>query len=533
MTDDDRRLEGEFPISAEAAPGVVEQPHMDGPTAHPEMSVEEVRSLAVRGVGVMILRSVAQRGLQIFGNILLLRWLSIETFGLYAIISFLVGMAGFFSDLGVGASFVQRRERLTEGDLRTAFTANFGLNIIFVGALWLLTPLLVDVYNASPDAIWPIRAMSLSILFSTFTAVPVINLERSLRIKQLSVTDIVGQVIYVAVAIPLAYRFRAPGFAERHAVEAVWVLVWAAIAAKAVNSIVLMYIAPWRPRFGWDREAIKHLVRFGLPYQLNGFVNAMKDNFIPTFVALSVGARAVGYLVWAVGMVTNALFLMPIVSRITFPAFARLQHDEDALRDAIERSIRWISAAVIPTTMLLAAFARQLVEHVYGPKWEPGLPSFYLLCIPMINAAYSTVMVSALFSVGRAKVVLRLTLIWASAGWLLGVPLTLAIGLHGFALAMSIVSWLSILSVREMNKVVKVRFVPGMVKISILAGIPSLILAGTARFVVRDSLTLMMMGLAGILFYVALMLVTGELDEPIEMIKRKLSRATPVDSDGI
>ena len=517
----------------EAAPGIVEQPHIDGgPTAHAELEVEEVKRLALRGLGAMILRSVGQRGLQMIGNILLARWLAPETFGLYAIVSFVVGMAGFLSDLGIGASLVQRRERLTEKDLRTAFTANLILNLSMVALLWILAGPLVRVYDVAAGNVTAIRAMSLTILFSTFSAVPVIKLERELKFKQLSLTDIIGQLVYIGIAIPLAFRYRAPAFAERHAVEAVWVFIWASIASKGVNTIVLLIASPWRPKLGLDRTSLREMMRFGLPFQLNGFVNAAKDNFVPTFIAFAAGARAVGFVIWAVGMVTNALFLMPIVSRITFPAFARLQHDTAALRDAIEKSIRWIAAAVIPTTFLLAALARQIVEHVYGPKWEPGLPSFYLLCIPMINAAYSTVMVSALYSVGRAKVVLRLTLIWAAAGWALGVPLTLGIGQHGFALAMSLVSWLSILSVREMNKVVKVHFVPALIKISVLAAIPAILIGATARFVVRDAWTLTAMAAAGVLGYLALMLASGELDEPLALIKRRLGKSPAPVAEG-
>lgn len=518
----------------EAAPGIVEQPHIDGgPTAHPELEVEEVKRLALRGVGAMILRSVGQRGLQMVGNILLARWLAPETFGLYAMVSFLVGMAGFLSDLGIGASLIQRQERLSEKDLRTAFTANLGLNIVMVGALWALAGPLVRAYDVDAANVTAIRALSLSILFSTFSTIPVIKLERALKFKHLSLTDIVGQLVYIAIAVPLAFRYRAPAFAERHAVEAVWVFVWASLASKAVNTVILLLASPWRPRLGFDRTAFRTMMRFGLPFQLNGFVNAAKDNFIPTFVVAAAGATSAGYVVWAVGMVTNALFLMPVVSRITFPAFARLQHDKDALGDAIEKAIRWISAAVIPTTFLLAALARQIVEHIYGPKWEPGLPSFYLLCIPMINAAYSTVMVSALYSVGRAKVVLRLTLTWAAAGWALGVPLTLLIGEHGFALAMSVVSWLSFMSVREMNKVVKVRFVGAMVKIAVLSAIPAAIVGATARFVVRDAFSLAAMAAAGVLGYVALMLASGELDEPLAMIKRKLGRSAPAPEGAV
>jgi len=182
---------------------------------------------------------------------------------------------------------------------------------------------------------------------------------------------------------------------------------------------------------------------------------------------------------------------------------------------------------VFPTVLLLAALARQIVEHVYGPKWFPGLPSFYLLCIPMMNAAYSTVMVSALYAVGRAKEVLRLTIIWAVAGWALGVPFTLIFGKNGFALAMSLVSWLSVLSVRELNKVVRVTFVRELVRIFVLAAIPAAIIAIVSPPLVHNVYELAAFGVAGVGGYLGLMYVFGELDEIRTMIHAARTRSHP------
>jgi len=518
----------------EVAAGVVEHPEIDaGPTAHPELGAEEVKRLALRGVGALVVRSIGQRGLQMIGNILLARWLAPKTFGLYAIVSFVVGLAGFLSDLGLGASLIQRKERLTERDLRAAFSLSMMLNLAVVGAMLALAGPVVRAYGVEPSNALAVQVLALSILFSTFTAIPSIRLERALKFKQISIADLAGQFAYLAVALPLAYPYwRHPSFAEANAAAAVWAFVWASVASRGVHALVLNVASPWVPRLGFDLRAMRSMLSFGLPYQLNGVVNALKDNFVPTFIAVVAGPKAVGFVIWAVGLATNALFLMPIVSRVTFPAYARLQHDLDALRGAIEQSIKWVAATVFPATLLLAALGRQIVEHVYGPKWEPGLTSFYLLCIPMLNAAYSTVMVSALYGLGRARVVLRLTMIWALAGWALGVPLTLLVGADGFALAMSLVSWLSILAVLELNKIVKVRFVPTLLRIFIFAGIPAAIIAVFSRFIVHNAFQLAGVAAAGVGAYLALMFFSGELDDAVAMLRRARTRAPVVDHPG-
>jgi PST family polysaccharide transporter len=488
----------------EGVAGVIEQPSIgDGPATHPELAVEEVRRLALRGVGTLLLRSISQRMLMVVGNVLLARLLAPETFGVYAIVSFVVGMAGFLADLGMGASLIQRKEPPTEADLRTAFTLSFALNCVVTTVIMLAAPHVMTVwYHLDGSHVAAVRMMALAVLLSTFTAIPTIRLERALQFQRLAIADLLTQLVYLVVTIPLAY-----------AGLGVWCFVWGTLVSRIVNVVAVNGLSPWIPRFSLDARSARAMLSFGLPYQLNGLVNTARESFIPTFVAFAAGAAAVGYVNWALNLALMSLFLIPIVSRVSFPAFARLQHDPAALKGAIERSIKWVAATVFPATLMLAALAPFIVKHVYLSKWRPGLPSFYLLCIPMLNAAYSTVMVSALYGLGRAKAVLRLTTTWAIAVWALGVPLTLWLGMHGLAASMSIVSMLSFMSVRELNKVVRVSFVPALLRLLVLSAIPATAVAVLAPLVVHSVVSLAVLALCGGLGYLALLFVTGELVE--------------------
>lgn len=494
----------------EVAPGVVEEPHISGgPTAHAELEASEVKRLALRGVGALTVRTLGQRGLMMTGNIILARMLAPQVFGVYAIVSFVVGLAGYLSDLGMGAALIQRKEALTEKDLRTAFTLSALLNVLVTGTLILLSgPIIGGYRNLTASHVTAVRILSMSILFSTFSAIPSIRLERELKFTRMSIADLGGQIVYLVVTLSFAFS----GFG-------VWCFVWGTLASRLINTVILNFVSPWTPRIGLDLQAMKRMMSFGLPFQLNGIVNIVKDSFIPTFLAYRSGATAVGYVVWAVGLATNSLVVLPIVTRITFPAYSRLQHDPQALKSAIEKSLKWVAATVFPATLLLAALGHQIVEHIYGWKWAPGLPSFYFLCIPMLNAAYSTVLVSALYGLGKAKTVLRLTVIWGIAGWGLGVPFTYFFGFHGFAAALSLVSCLSVLTVIEMNKVVKIQFVRPLLRILVMSAIPAGIVAVVSPYVVHNAYSLAALGLAGGLGYLLLMLLAGELHEIVRILK--------------
>jgi len=480
----------------------------------PPMSAHEVRRLAVKGIGAVLVRTFTLRAITFAGNIILARILDPKSFGLFAIVNFVVLISAFLAGMGIGAALVQRKQRLTEDDLRTAFTLGFIVDGVITIALVLLAPVLVAAYNLEPQYANAVRVMALTIMVSALAIVPAIQMERNLRFKEMANADLVAQLVYVATAVGLAVG-------GLH----VSAFVIASVISRSLHTIIVNIISPWKPALGIVRERLRAMLAFGVPYQLNGLVLQLKDNFVPTFIAVVAGAEAVGYINWAVGLATNALFLLTIVSRVTFPAYARLQHDLPALKDSVEKSIKWISATVFPAVFMLAALAHQIVRFLYGPKWAPGLISFYLLCIPMIASSYSTVLVSALHGVGRAKTVLKLTTIWAIAGWAIAVPMTLWIGYNGFALAMAFVSMLSVLSVIEMNKVVKISFVRDQIKIAIIAGVPAFAVWVMSYQVVHGIPSLLGLAAFGGLSYVGLMALTGEIREARALVKGSLQRA--------
>ena len=509
------------PIALDAAtdgPGI--EPDLLDPSfeavahAHQPMGVAEVQRLALRGVAVLAVRTFGLRMITFSGNVLLARLLVPKAFGLFAIVSFVVNLAAFLADMGIGPALIQRQKDLTEDDLRTAFTLSFFVDLIFTVALLLAAPWIVRIYHLDPRYALPVRVLSVTILLSTFATIPNITLERSLQFGKDSACDMIASLVYIITCVALAYS-------GLH----VWAFVIASILSRVVNAALLNIFAFWRPRFGLSRASVKELLSFGLPYQGTGILIQFKDSFVPTFLAVVAGASAVGYINWAVGMAANPLFLLAIVTKVTFPAYSRLQNDRRALRNALEQSIKWVAATVFPVALMLMALAPQIVHYVYSPKWAPGLPAFYMMCIPIMLSSYSTVMVSALYGMGRAKQVLKLTVIWTIVGWGLSVPLTLKIGYNGWALAMLLTSTLSVLSVREVNRVIKISFVPTLVRIFASAALPALGVWVLAPHIVHDLTSLAFLGFAGGIGYLSLMVMGGDGREAQRLMKMVLKRA--------
>jgi PST family polysaccharide transporter len=479
----------------------------------PHLPVSEVKRRALKGIVALTGRTLGTRIFAFAGNVILARLLLPRTFGLFAIVNFIVAIASFLADLGIGAALVQRKEELTEEDLRTAFTLGVLIDIAFTLAVMALAPVLVKLYHLEPRYVLAIRGLALTIMASSFAAIPSIKLERTLQFARVTAADVVSQFTYIAIAVIMA-------FAGYH----VWALVVASIASRTIGSAMLNVMAWWRPRLGMTRASLRRLLVFGLPYQANGIVIQIKDNFVPTFVAFVGGATAVGYLNFAINLAGTPMFAVTIVSRITFATYSRLQHDSEALRRAIEESIRWISAVVFPVTLLLMALAPQIIHYVYTPKWRPSLAAFYFMCVPVLASSYSTVLVSALYGLGRAKQVLKLTIIWTIAGWGLAIPFTLWLGFTGFAAAMACVSLLSLLTVREINKIMPIRFVRTSLRLLSMAAVPAFGAWAAAPHVVHGFLSLAALAISGMGAYAALLFVTGELRGARNLLKVVMQR---------
>src|SRR5688572_3858050 len=71
---------------------------------------------------------------------------SIETFGIFAIASIILGIFSYFSDIGFGAAIIQKKV-LDEDDVKTTFFIQETLSILIFIVVWFSAPLFADFYN--------------------------------------------------------------------------------------------------------------------------------------------------------------------------------------------------------------------------------------------------------------------------------------------------------------------------------------------------------------------------------------------------
>jgi O-antigen/teichoic acid export membrane protein len=390
---------------------------------------QDLKSKSLAGIGSLLRRQIFVYGFFFLGNIVLARILVPQLFGIYAIVAFVVQFFSTFSDVGIGAALIQKKDKLNSEELSTIFWLQQILVFIVVILVYLAAPLVLRIYTTMPpESVWLIRVMALSFLFTSLKTVPAILMERAIDFNKVAWVDISESAAFQVTAISLALT----GFG-------VWSFIVAALIQSVIGVILIYSLSSWRPSFQYNFDAARGLIGFGLPYQGNTILSFIKDAVTPLFVGAYAGAAAVGYVNWARNLAFSPLMLSQSFGRVAFPAYARLQHDKILLQDAVERSIRMMTLIMFPITTTLFALGPEITHVIFTDKWRPGLLAFYFYCTSPCIIGIMLPLYSAILSLGKSNILLKMASLLLVLEWGLGVPFVLTFGYNGISFSQPII----------------------------------------------------------------------------------------------
>jgi O-antigen/teichoic acid export membrane protein len=250
-------------------------------------------------------------------------------------------------------------------------------------------------------------------------------LERGLKFEKIAIASILETLVYNFVLVFLAWK----GFGIRS-------FAWAILIRGGTGLIIIYSLQPWRPGFALSKESLKKLLRFGIPYQLNTFIAIMKDDGLTIVLGKILGLEAMGILTWAQKWAQMPLrIFMDQVTKVTFPAFSRMQESREHLQRSLSRSIFFICFFVYPSLIGLIIISPNLIMIIPRyEKWTPALLPLALIGINSIFSAVSTQLTNFLNSTGRIKTTFKLMVMWLSLTWAIIPFLAFKFGANGAAL---------------------------------------------------------------------------------------------------
>lgn len=465
-----------------------------------EMHIDDIKKRSVRGGLILTARRAILKSISLLTFIALGWFLSQEEFGVFAIASFIVAFFAYFSDVGLAAAIVQKKEKLTTLDLRTTFTIQQLLVFSITVVLVLTAPFIVEsLYKnkLDPAYVTLIQALGISLILASLKSLPSALLERRLQFDKLVIPEVVETLLYNGILVAMAWL----GYG-------VWSFIWAMLARGIVGTVITYILCPWPIGFAFDKKVAKKLFSFGVPFQLNSFIALIKDNVVPTFVAGYLGTAAVGNINWAQKYAFLPLEILNDIIRVTFPAYSRIQHDKALLSRTLEKSIFLIALVLYPMLAGVMALMPWITQFILNPKWLPALPVFYLLCVNTLWASVSTTFTNALFAIGHSKVVLRYMVIWTILTWTL-IPFCVYLynDIIGVGIAQALIACTSIGVILETKRYIDVKVLPQIIRQLLFASVMGIIVYFYALNYVSNIWMLFTAILLGFIVYIALLMM--------------------------
>ena len=384
---------------------------------------------AASGVKWMGLSAAVKVSLQFLQLAVLARLLTPSDFGLMAMVMVVTGFAQSFADMGISNAIIHRQDATRE-QLSSLYWLNIFAGILVFLLIVASMPLIVNIYNEQrlySLLFWA----SLIFLIIPFGQQFQILLQKELQFNRLANVEITATAIGSAVAIVSAIKG-----------QGVFSLVWGQLSLASAKTLLLMGSGwnKWRPDLRLRREDLKGYVRFGLFQMGERSVNYFSGQLDKLLIGALLGAQALGYYYVAYQLILRPFQLFnPILSRVAFPIFAKIQTDNKRLCEGYLELTSIIAMVLMPVYLGLIVLAEPLLTFLLGSGWDTSVSLLKVLAILGLLYSLGNPLGSLLLAKGRAEIgfYLNVLVMFLCAG---AVWLGSSMGLMGIAWALVIVT---------------------------------------------------------------------------------------------
>jgi O-antigen/teichoic acid export membrane protein len=346
--------------------------------------------------------------------IVYLRILSIADFGLFSAALALIELFSALVTMLFHNALVQRSDA-TDVHFNTAFSATMALSLLIALGCWAMAPIFA-AWIHQPSAARVLTWMSLIFPCSAVSATLVAQQRRQFAFRTLALRSLVGRVIGGGIGIAAAFMG-----------AGLWSLVVQQILMAAIGSFVLWVSSDRTPRLQFRYDEFRQMIGFGL-FSVSGFLIASSIRRLFTIFATSLlGAEAAGYLNLSFRVVdTFWIIAATAVAQVALPLLAGLQFDPARLKRVYQASTQFSCLALYPCFLGLGSVAPDIVQVLFGHRWQPSWPYVTVLGFLVLLQAPRLLFTPMLTALGKPRdslVGLLAELIFMiSAVWLSGVP---------------------------------------------------------------------------------------------------------------
>lgn len=412
--------------------------------------------------------------------------------GIYTAVIAMQRIVSFFTDFGLGAALIQKKDDLTQKDLETSFTLQAVITLIIFIVVYMTKNNIAEYFKLTPQGVGLLLALVFTIFISSFKTIPSILLERKIHFQKLVIPQIIESFVFNIVLIVLVLnKFRVESY------------TYAFLLSSIIGLPVYYYISPWKIGFGIDKKSLKHL-KFGLQYQAKNILATIKDDLLTVILTKFLSFTQIGYIGFSQRLAfLTYRYIVDSVTKVTFSSYSRIQEKKEFLKKAIEKSLFYTSSVMFPLITGMIIIAPYLIRYFpkWQNKWEPAVLSLIFFSLNAAVSSLSGILVNTMDATGKVKTTLNLMVIWTLLTWIL-TPLFIGfLGYNGVAIASFLVTLTIVYTVYLVKQIVNFNFLKCIYKPVIASLIMSVLIYTLAGLLIKDLLTLIIIILIGGVIY--------------------------------
>ena len=332
-------------------------------------------------------------------SIVLGRILGPEVYGLVAIVTVFTTIVSVFVTCGLNDALVQKKDA-DDLDFSTVFFFNLAMCLGLYALLFLTAPLIARLYN-NPELIWPIRGLSLILIFGGIKNIQTAYVARNLIFKRFFFATLGGTLVAAVVGIWMALKGCG-----------VWALIVQNLVNICIDTIILWLTVKWRPKWMFSFERLEGLFSYAWKLLASTLIDTVYGKLYQMVIGVRYSETDLAFynkgdtfpnlLVTNINDATNSVLL---------PVMAQEQEDRARVKATTRKAIQVSSFVIMPMMAGLAACAYPLVRLLLKEQWTPAVPFMQIFCFVYAFYCVHTANLNAIKALGRSDLFLKLEIL--------------------------------------------------------------------------------------------------------------------------
>jgi PST family polysaccharide transporter len=385
---------------------------------------EPLRQLAIRGGAYLLGREAVGMVIRLAGLVITLRLIGPSSYGIYAGAAAFTLVVTSLAQMGGEIFLVKMTTIPDRSHYNQVFTFLLVTSLAATGlalaGTWAFSGLIRPV-----GVLLPLRVLLLSVPINVLWAPAQARIERGFGYRKMGLLELGGDLVLYGTAVPLAILG-----------AGAWSLVIGFLAWQLWLLVGSYLLSGLRLRLRWSNSMTRDLTSFGFSYSLQTGTSYLGGLVNPLVVGTFLGATGVGYVAFALRLVSTLGFAQRGAWRLGLVSLSRVPDgDKDRLRRAVEEGSVFLLIAMGVPFAIFGVMARTVIPSLFGQEWTTAIRLYTVLALGTVVSASGFVQVSLLISRGRNYTVAILGAIQAVILAIGAYFLVRRYGLNGFGYA--------------------------------------------------------------------------------------------------